>query len=90
MKKLLILLPIFLLAGCLETAVPVTQVFPDVPDDLKQACPDLALVDPNTSKLSDVITVVSGNCEEYKECKIKVDLWIDWYTKQKQIYNSVK
>jgi hypothetical protein len=70
--------------------MPVKQSFPDVPDDLKKACPDLALVDQSTDKLSDLITVVSGNYEQYQECKIKVDLWIDWYTKQKAIYDSVK
>ena len=89
MKRLLVLLPIILLSGCLQT-MPVHQTFPDVPDELKAACPDLQQVDESTTKLSDVVTVVSSNYEQYKECKIKVDLWIDWYNKQQKIFDSVK
>jgi hypothetical protein len=89
MKRLLILSIIVLLAGC-STAVPVQRHFPDVPADMKVACPDLKLIDPNTSKLSDLILVVSDNYEQYKECKIKIDAWIEWYNTQEKIFNSVK
>jgi hypothetical protein len=64
--------------------------FPEVPDDLKKVCPDLAQVDPSTSKLSDVLTVVTTNYSQYYECKERVDTWIEWYTHQKEIFNSVK
>ena len=37
--KLLALIPVLLLTGCLSTPVKVT--FPDIPEDLRTACPDL-------------------------------------------------
>jgi hypothetical protein len=88
MKKLLALIPVVMLAGCLST--PVKRHFPDVPTDLKVACPSLQQVDPATTKLSEVITVVTDNYAQYHECRIKVDLWIEWYATQKQIFDSVK
>ena len=87
MKKLVFLLPL-LLSACLT--VPVARKFPDVPPELKQACPDLLLIDTNTTKLSDVIGTVSSNYSQYHECRVKVDAWIEWYSKQKEIFESVK
>jgi hypothetical protein len=87
MKHLLIIT--LLLAGC-STSVPVKRTFPSVPESLMQECPDLKLVAENTTKLSDVLTVVSENYGQYKECQIKVDLWRDWYEKQKKIFDEVK
>jgi len=89
MKKLILLLPIFLLAGCLKS-VPIKMDFPDVPEELKQACPDLKQTDENEKKLSKVIEVVAENYTQYHECKIKVDAWIEWYKQQKQISDSIK
>jgi hypothetical protein len=87
MRLAVLLLPL-LLAGCLNT--PVARHFPEVPDDLMVACPALREVDPNTTKLSEVIGVVSENYGTYQECKIKVDGWIEWYKTQKSIFESVK
>ena len=89
MKKLLVILPVILLSGCLMTA-PVKQTFPEVPQELMQACPDLKQVDPATTKLSEVISVVANNYGQYQECKIKVDSWIEWYNHQQKIFNSLK
>lgn len=83
--KLLALIPAILLTGCLAT--PVKQKFPEVPKELMVACPDLNEVQP-TTKLSDLITVVSKNYSEYHECRIKVDIWIEWYTTQRDIFNK--
>jgi hypothetical protein len=87
MRLALLVLPM-LLAGCLAT--PVKRNFPDVPDDMKVACPSLKEVDPTTTKLSDVITVVSENYGEANICRDKVDNWIEWYNTQKKIFDSVK
>jgi len=87
MRLALLLVPL-LLAGCLST--PVKRTFPAVPDDLKVACPALQEVDPNTTKLSTVISVVDENYGSYQECKIKVDGWIEWYNTQRGIFESVK
>jgi hypothetical protein len=89
MKRLLVLLPIMLLTGCLET-VPVKMSFPQVPEDLKIACPDLQLLDPETKKLSEVVTVVTKNYGQYQECQVKVDAWVQWYNTQKKIFEDIK
>ena len=88
MKKLVLLLPVFLLAGCLATT-PVKRNFPEVPKELMEACPDLEQVQ-DTQKLSEVIKVVADNYSDYHECRLKVDTWIEWYKTQKDIFESVK
>jgi len=88
MKYLILLAPI-LLTGCLfKDPVPVKQVWPDVPKELLEACPDLKQMDPDKNKLSDIITVVSENYATYYDCKSKVDDWIVWYKGQKKIYEE--
>ena len=84
-----LLLSVLLLTGC-ATSVPVTMNFPQVPEDLKTACPNLGIIEPTTDKLSKVVEVVSTNYGTYHECKIKVDAWIQWYDVQKKIYEGVK
>lgn len=89
MKKFLFLLPLtILLTGCLAT--PVKRNFPEVPADLKIVCPDLKTVEEKTEQLSKVLTIVTENYSQYHECKLKVDMWILWYNKQKEIFDSVK
>jgi hypothetical protein len=87
MKRLLLLIPIVMLAGCLAT--PVKRNFPEVPKEIMEACPDLKTVE-QTEKLSEVLKVVVDNYGQYHECKIKVDTWMEWYKTQKQIFDSVK
>ena len=88
MIRLLTILSVVMLAGCGITT-PVKRTFPEVPTELTQACPDLLQTSP-TEKLSDVVEVVTKNYSQYHECRIKVDEWNTWYTKQKQIFDSVK
>lgn len=88
MRNIFIFLPIvFLLSGCLTT--PVKRKFPEVPQVLMVACPDLKQIEP-TDKLSEVIKVVSDNYGTYHECRIAVETWIEWYKTQKDIFDSVK
>ena len=86
MKKLLIVL---LLSGC-STTVPVARKFPEMPESLGKPCLPLTQLKEDTTKLSDVITVVSDNYMEYHKCSDKVDMWIEWYRLQKEIFDSVK
>ena len=86
MKYLALLVP-FLLAGCLAT--PVKRNFPEVPEELKVACPDLQKVKQD-AKLSDVVSTVSTNYTQYHDCRAKVDAWGEWYKNQKDIFDSVK
>ena len=87
MKRLLLLIPVILLTGCLTT--PVKRTFPEVPKQLMEACPNLKTTEP-TEKLSEVLKVVVDNYGQYHECKIKVDTWVEWYKTQKYIFESVK
>jgi hypothetical protein len=88
MKRLILMIVPLLLTACLAT--PVKRTFPDIPSDLKSACPDLAQMDPNTNKLSEVVKTVTVNYTTYHECKIRVDAWIEWYSTQKIIFEEVK
>lgn len=88
MKKLLVLIPAVLLTGCLNTAVK--RNFPEVPTSLLATCPSLEQVDPGTTKLSEVVRVVTDNYTQYHECRVKVDTWIEWYNTQRAIFEEVK
>jgi len=87
MKKLLVL-SLLVLAGCSSTA-PVKQKFPEAPKELLQKCPELKQTE-QTEKLSEVLKVVTENYSQYHECKLEVYTWIEWYSTQKQIFESVK
>ena len=89
MKHLSILSAIFLLTAC-QTTVPVKRNFPAAVDELKISCPELKEVPEGTTELSKTLDVVVQNYGQYKECQLKVDLWIDWYDKQKKIFDEVK
>ena len=87
MKKLL-LISLLLLAGCAGTA-PVKQKFPEAPKELLEKCPELKQTE-QTERLSEVLKVVTENYSQYHECKLEVYTWIEWYSTQKQIFDSVK
>lgn len=76
------------LIGCVD--IPVKPIWPDIPGDLKLACPGLQEVKEGTTKLSEVIDVVVENYSQYHECQVKVDAWMEWYEKQKKIYEEIK
>ena len=86
--KLVILLSALVLSACVS--VPVERKFPKVPAELQQACPSLQTIDPATIKLSTVVDTVVTNYGQYRECQVKIDSWIEWYNKQKEIFDSVK
>jgi len=86
MKTLVAVLLLLSLVGCVT---PVKREFPRVPEQLMTKCPELLDVPP-TTKLSEVLTVVTKNYGQYQECSIKVDSWLDWYNEQKKIFDSVK
>lgn len=64
--------------------------FPQVPEDLKRACPDLKQVNPNDHELSKLLEIVTNNYATYHECRARVDAWNEWYNTQRSIYESVK
>jgi hypothetical protein len=81
------LLPLVLLSGCSITAVPVTPKFPEAPSTLLEKCAALKEVAEDAS-LTDFTKIVVENYVLYHECKIKVEGWNDWYTKQKAIFEE--
>ena len=86
MKKL-VLLPFLLLAGCSITAVPVAPKFPEAPATLQEKCAELKEATEGMS-LTEFTKVVVENYVLYHECKVKVEGWNDWYTKQKAIFEA--
>lgn len=78
----------FFLSGCVGT--PVKPTFPDAPQDLLKECPELIEISPETTKLSETISVVTENYGLYHECRVKTQLWVEWYNQQKQIFNNIK
>ena len=79
----------FLATGC-STVVPVTMKFPEAPGNIAlTACPQLQKLQED-AKLSDISKTVSVNYTTYYECTVKTDAWIEWYQKQKQIFENVK
>lgn len=86
MKKLIIL-PLFVLAGCSITAVPVSPKFPEAPATLQEKCAELKEATEGMS-LTEFTKTVVENYVLYHECKVKVEGWNDWYQKQKAIFEA--
>jgi len=86
--KYAVLASALLLSACVS--VPVERKFPSVPVEIQAPCSNLQTIDPTTTKLSVVVESVVTNYGQYQECQAKTDSWIEWYTKQKQIFESVK
>lgn len=78
---------LILLSGC--TTVPVTMKFPEAPEILLEPCKQLEQL-PNDAKLSDVARSVTLNYSSYYECTTKHEGFIEWYRKQKQIFEGIK
>jgi hypothetical protein len=82
-----LLLSLLLLTGC--TTVPITARFPEAPGLQSQtACPNLKKLEEN-SKLSEVAKTITVNYTEYYTCAVKLDAWIEWYAKQKIIFEGI-
>jgi hypothetical protein len=86
--KILALLSALLLSAC-TTVVPVTAKFPEPPGLQAQTpCPQLQKLG-DKPQLSDVAKTVTVNYTEYYTCAVKNDAWIEWYAKQKIIFESL-
>jgi hypothetical protein len=84
--KIIFVAALLVLAGCVA---PVKREFPAIPPSLEKPCSPLLEV-PKTTKLSEVLKVVTENYALYGACQIKSETWLDWYQKQKKIFDSVK
>jgi len=86
--KLLAIASILLITGC--TTVPVTVKFPDAPAMILEKCPQLKVIEGNTVSIIDFTKTVTLNYTTYYECAVKNDAWIEWYQKQKKIFEEVQ
>ena len=84
-----ILILALLLTGC-STLVPTRPSWPEVPKEISAGCPELKKVPEGTEKLSDVVGTVTENYGTYYECRVKQEAWIEWYNRQKKIFEEVK
>jgi hypothetical protein len=87
MKYILTAAILVLLTGCVT--VPVAQKFPEAPAVLLENCEDLIKLN-DESKLSEVARTVVSNYTKYNECALKNEAWIEWYKKQKQLFEELK
>ena len=87
MKFILIFLMALSLSSC---AVPVQRKFPELPKNLTQTCSDLQMIPKSTTKLSEVLVVVTSNYSQYYQCSFKVELFQEWHKQQKEIFEGVK
>lgn len=87
MKYLLISIMV-LLIGC--STPPSRSQFPDIPISLESTCDSLIDVTEDTTKLSELLKVVSTNYSSYYQCKLKVDAWLDWHKEQKKIFDGLQ
>ena len=79
----------FLATGC-STVVPVTAKFPEAPGNVAMtACPQLQKI-ADDAKLSDITKTITVNYGTYYECAVKTDAWIEWYQKQKHVFENIK
>ena len=88
MKKILLALLVVSLTACVS--VPVERRFPSVPAELMTQCPDLRLVPEGETRISAVLGTVVDNYSQYRECQLTTSSWQEWYTTQKNIFDSVK
>jgi hypothetical protein len=85
----IVLMLVLAITGC-STVVPVAVKFPPAPGQLvSEPCPNLKKLNDDAA-LSDIARTVTENYTSYYECAVKLDAWIEWHSKQKILFESVK
>jgi hypothetical protein len=87
--RLFILIFAFLFLTSCSTTVPVTVKFPSIPEELNTQCPALKKI-PNEAKLSDISKTVTENYKQYKDCSANNSGLIEWFNKQKKIFEELQ
>ena len=88
--KLSILAAVLILTGCASTPVPVVPKFPTAPDMLLKSCPTLKTIEGEKVSIIDFTKTVAENYTTYYECSAIHEGFIDWYNKQKRIFEEIK
>lgn len=78
-----------LLSGCAAVTVPVAAKFPEAPELLLADCEKLEKIGKDKVYFSEFLTTVVGNYNKYHMCAAQNAAWKEWYTKQKEIFDSV-
>lgn len=89
MKKIIIICLALFLTAC-STTVPVVVKFPTAPDILMEKCPPLKTIEGEKISIIDYTKIVTANYTLYHECLAKNKSWVDWYNKQKAIFEEIK
>ena len=85
MKRILAL-SIVLLVGC-DTVPVVLEKFPEAPKELLAKCEQLKAANDNV-KLSELAKNITDNYKLFHLCSNKNDGWVEWYNKQRKIFNE--
>lgn len=83
------LLLALLLSAC-STTVPVKRKFPDADPVMFEKAPALTVLPPDTTDLDQLITNSTENYGRYRELVQRLEMWKEWYIKQKENFDSVK
>jgi hypothetical protein len=86
--RLLLILAFVILSGC-STTVPVTVKFPSIPEELNIQCPPLNKI-PEDAKLSDISKTITENYKQYKDCSANNSGLIEWFNKQKKLFEELQ
>ena len=84
---MIVLVMLFILTGC-STAVPVKQKFPEADPLMFEPAPALTVLPPDTVDLDKLIANSADNYGKYRELVQKLELWKEWYIKQKENFES--
>lgn len=86
MKKVLLFVCVIFLAGCRH--IPVKPEFPSIPPVFREECGKLSILKDN-AKLSDLLITNTKNYMKFHECDQKNKAWLEWYDKQKKLYENI-
>jgi hypothetical protein len=85
--KLTLLAGMLFLSGC--TTIPTVPAFPKPPTSL-EAPAQLKTIAADTTELNILLNNAAENYGTYYELKVKYEAWLEWYTKQKKIFEEIK
>ena len=88
MRLYVLILTLFLVA-C-STPVPVKRHFPEADPFMLEPAAELKPLPPDTVDLDQLITNSAENYGEYRKLVQRYEMWIEWYKKQKENFESVK
>lgn len=88
----MLLLMLFIVAMCsgCSTPVPVTQKFPAADPVMLEPAPQLVPLPKDTVELDKLIENTAENYGRYYELTRRLELWQQWYQKQRNIFESVR